>query len=73
MDKGADPERRLPQRSERGHMSRVVARCARCRHALARAGAANATPCNRCGALLDGVALQLAFMAAGGVRRPGVP
>jgi len=54
-------------------MPRVVARCARCRHALARAGAANATPCNRCGALLDGVALQLAFMAAGSDRRPGVP
>lgn len=47
------------------HEQRVVPGCARCRYALARAGASNVVHCCCCGALIEGVALSLSVPAAG--------
>jgi len=44
-------------------------RCDICRAMLARADAPTATPCGRCGALVDGAEAARAFYAAAGQER----
>jgi ribosomal protein L40E len=53
-----------PPRTPHPEVLHVRARCDICRAMLARAGAPTATPCRRCGALLDSAAATLESIAA---------